>query len=84
MLSIDIWYRRSTEGTSNHFVDLEVLAKNLDIILIAMGTEDKIQMCSVESYGEDTLYGNIQEITLKKAEDAFQEDVLSLQPCYPA
>ena len=84
MLSIDIRYRRSTEGTSNHLVDLEVLAKNLDIILIAMGNDDEIQMCSVESYGKDTLYGNVHKITLKKAEDAFQEDVLSLQPCYPA
>ena len=71
MLSIDIGYRRSTEGTSNHLVGLDVLAKNLDIILIAMGNEDKIQMCSVEYYGEDTLYGNVHEITLKKAEDAF-------------
>ena len=36
-------------------VDLGVLAKSLDMILIAMGNDDKIQMCSVESYGEDTL-----------------------------
>ena len=49
-----------------------------------MGTDDKIQMCSVESYGKDTLYDIDHKITLKKAEDAFQEDVLSLQPCYPA
>ena len=28
------------------------------MILIVMGNDDKIQMCSVESYGEDTLYGN--------------------------
>ena len=54
------------------------------MILIVMGNDDKIQMCSVESYGEDTLYGNIHKITLKKAEDTFQEDMLSLQPCYPA
>ena len=65
-------------------VDLDVLAKSLGKILIAMRNDDKIQMCSVESYGKDTLYGNIQEITLNKAEDAFQEDMLSLQPCYPA
>ena len=39
-------------------MDLDVLAKSLDNILIAMGTDDSIQMCSVESYGEDTLYGN--------------------------
>ena len=60
------------------------LERSLDAILIAMRNPDEIQMCSVESYGKDTLYGNVQEITLKKAEDAFQEDVLSLQPCYPA
>ena len=83
-MSIDIRYRRSTEGTSNHLEGLDVLAKNLDIILIAMWNNDEIQMCSVESYGKDTLYGNVHKITLKKAEDAFQEDVLSLQPCYPA
>ena len=65
-------------------VDLDVLAKSLHMILIAMGNDDKIQMCSVESYGKDTLYGNVQEITLKKAEDTFQEDMISLQPCYPA
>ena len=29
------------------------------MILIAMGNDDKIQMCSVESYVEDTPYGNI-------------------------
>ena len=40
-------------------VDLDVLAKSLHMILIAMGNDDKIQMCSVESYGEDTPYGNI-------------------------
>ena len=39
-------------------VDLDVLAKSLHMILIAMGNDDKIQMCSVESYGEDTPYGN--------------------------
>ena len=39
-------------------MDLDVLAKSLDNILIAMGTDDSIQMCSVESYGEDTPYGN--------------------------
>ena len=71
-------------GISNHTVDLDVLAKSLGKILIAMGNDDKIQMCSVESYGKDTLYGNVHKITLKKAEDAFQEDMLSLQPCYPA
>ena len=71
-------------GISNHTVDLDVLAKSLDIILIAMGNDDKIQMCSVESYGKDTLYGNVHKITLKKAEDTFQEDMISLQPCYPA
>ena len=49
-----------------------------------MRNPEEIQMCSVESYGKDTLYGNVQEITLKKAEDTFQEDMLSLQPCYPA
>ena len=49
-----------------------------------MGNDDEIQMCSVESNGTDTLYDSVQEITLKKAEDAFQEDVLFLQPCYPA
>ena len=65
-------------------VDLDILAKSLGKILIAMGNNDKIQMCSVESYGMDTHYGNIYKITLKKAEDAFQEDMLSLQPCYPA
>ena len=65
-------------------VDLDVLAKSLGMILIAMGNDDKIQMCSVESDGKDTHYGNIYEITLKTAEDAFQEDMLSLQPCYPA
>ena len=65
-------------------VDLDVLAKSLGKILIAMGNDDKIQMCSVESYGMDTLYGNVHKITLKKAEDAFQEDMLSLQPCYLA
>ena len=48
-----------------------------------MGNDDEIQMCSVESYGEDTLYDTDQDYTLE-AEDAFQEDVLSLQPCYPA
>ena len=64
-------------------VDLDVLAKSLHMILIAMGNDDKIQMCSVESYGEDTLYDIDQDYTLE-AEDAFQEDVLSLQPCYPA
>ena len=36
-------------------IDLDVLAKSLGMILIAMGNDDKIQMCSVESYGEDTL-----------------------------
>ena len=65
-------------------VDLDVLAKSLHMILIAMGNDDKIQMCSVESYGKDTLYGNVDKITLKKAEDTFQEDMISLQPCYPA
>ena len=65
-------------------VDLDVLAKSLGKILIAMGNDDKIQMCSVESYGMDTHYGKVHKITLKKAEDAFQEDMLSLQPCYPA
>ena len=69
---------------SNHTVDLDVLAKSLGKILIAMGNDYQIQMCSVESYGEDTLYGNVHKITLKKAEDTFQEDMLSLQPCYPA
>ena len=49
-----------------------------------MGNDDEIQMCSLESYGKDTLYVNVHKITLKKAEDAFQEDMLSLQPCYPA
>ena len=39
-------------------VDLDVLAKSLHMILIAMGNDDKIQMCSVESYGEDTPYAN--------------------------
>ena len=29
-------------------VDLDVLAKSLGKILIAMGNDDKIQMCSVE------------------------------------
>ena len=38
-------------------IDLDVLAKSLGMILIAMGNDDKIQMCSVESYGEDTPYG---------------------------
>ena len=47
-------------------MDLDVLAKSLDNILIAMGTDDSIQMCSVESYGEDTPYGNDLEITLEK------------------
>ena len=64
-------------------IDLDVLAKSLGMILIAMGNDDKIQMCSVESYGMDTHYGNVYKITLKKAEDASQEDMLSLQPCYP-
>ena len=36
-------------------IDLDVLAKSLGMILIAMGNDDKIQMCSVESYGEETL-----------------------------
>ena len=44
-----------------------------------MRNPDEIQMCSVESNGTDTLYDSVQEITLKKAEDAFQEDVLFLQ-----
>ena len=48
-----------------------------------MGNDDKIQMCSVESYVEDTSYGNILDITLEAAEDTFQEDMVSLQPCYP-
>ena len=39
-------------------VDLDVLAESLDMILMAMGNDDKIQMCSVESYGRDTPYGN--------------------------
>ena len=65
-------------------VDLDVLAKSLHMILIAMGNDDKIQMCSVESYGEDTPYGNTLDITLETAEDTFQEDMVSLQPCYPA
>ena len=47
-------------------MDLEVLAKSLDAILIAMRTDDNIQMCSVESYGEDTAYGNDLAITLEK------------------
>ena len=46
-------------GISNHTVDLDVLAKSLDIVLIVLGNDDKIQMCSVESYGKDTPYGNI-------------------------
>ena len=54
------------------------------MILIAMGNDDKIQMCSVESYGEDTLYGKTLDITLETAEDTFKEDMVSLQPCYPA
>ena len=49
-----------------------------------MGNDDEIQMCSVESYGKGSLYGNVHKITLKKAEDTFQEDMISLQPCYPA
>ena len=57
--------------------------KNLDIVLIAMGNDDEIQMCSVESCREDTLYDVDQDYTLE-AEDAFQEDLLFLQPCYPA
>ena len=39
-------------------MDLDVLAKSLDKMLIAMRNDDKIQMCSVESYGMDTPYGN--------------------------
>ena len=39
-------------------MDLDVSVKSLDNILIAMGTDDSIQMCSVESYGEYTPYGN--------------------------
>ena len=46
-------------------VDLDVLAKSLHMILIAMGNDDKIQMCSVESYGEDTLYDTDQDYTLE-------------------
>ena len=64
-------------------MDLDVLAKSLDNILIAMGTDDSIQMCSVESYGEDTPYGNDLEIYTRAAEDTFQEDLVSLRPCYP-
>ena len=48
-----------------------------------MGTDDDIQMCSVESYGEDTPYGNDLEIYTRAAEDTFQEDLVSLRPCYP-
>ena len=45
-------------------VDLDILAKSLHMILIAMGNDDKIQMCSVESYGEDTPYGkNLENYT---------------------
>ena len=72
------------EVTNNHLVGLDVFREILDAILIAMRNPDEIQMCSVESYGMDTHYGNIYKITLKKAEDASQEDMLSLQPCYPA
>ena len=53
------------------------------MIFIAMGNDDKIEMCSVESYVEDTPYGNTLDITLETAEDTFQEDLVSLQPCYP-
>ena len=63
-------------------VDLGVLAKSLDMILIVMGNDDKIQMCSVESYGEDTPFSKTLDITLETAEDTFQEDMVSLQPCY--
>ena len=44
-------------------VDLDVLAKSLGKILIAMGNDDKIHMCSVESCREDTLY-DLFKITL--------------------
>ena len=67
------------EVTNNHLVGLDVFREILDAILIAMRNPDEIQMCSVESNGTDTLYDSVQEITLKKAEDAFQEDVLFLQ-----
>ena len=53
------------------------------MILIAMGNDDKIQMCSVESYGEDTPFSKTLDITLETTEDTFQEDMVSLQPCYP-
>ena len=49
-----------------------------------MGNDDEIQMCSVEeSCREDTLYDFVQDNTLE-AEDAFQEELLFLRPCYPA
>ena len=48
-----------------------------------MGNDDEIQMCSVESCREDTLYDIDQDYTLE-AEDALQEELLFLRPCYPA
>ena len=44
-----------------------------------MGNDDKIQMCSVESYGEDTLYDTDQDYTLE-AEDAFKRICYSCNP----
>ena len=54
------------------------------MILIAMGNDDKIQMCSVEVLWRGHPYGKTLDITLETAEDTFQEDMISLQPCYPA
>ena len=53
------------EVTNNHLVGLDIFREILDAILIAMRNPEKIQMCSVESHGVDTLYIRTQIITLR-------------------
>ena len=65
-------------------VDLDVLAKSLGKILIAMRNDDEIQMCSVESNGTDTLYDRVQDITLRSQKMHFKRMCYSCKPCYPA
>ena len=71
------------EVTNNHLVGLDVFREILDASLIAMRNPEKIQMCSVESHGVDTLYNRTLIITLRR-QLKHSRGYATLQPCYPA
>ena len=72
--------QKKVQVTNNHLVGLDVFREILDAILIAMRNPDEIQMCSVESYGMDTLYIRTQDITLRSQKKHFKRMCYSASP----